>query len=203
MSVSDLVLHGEIDRLADGVATGVWEGTTGGELARILIAQDGLETANELEGFVRKRASDPAELAIAWFHLYGFARLVDDREQANSALQQLNAFPEVASRLFHKGVPAPLPLLDATTSPQSSQSSGSARGAFSVQIGAFGARDNAERLAGAQRKRGFTVEVVPVASGGKTLHTVRVGNFGSQNEATAFGARYYGKEGKDFRVVRR
>lgn len=57
-------------------------------------------------------------------------------------------------------------------------------GRWTIQVGAFKSAANADKLAARLRAKGLTVEVVPVVSGGKTLHRVRVGDF-----ATAKGAK--------------
>jgi DedD protein len=49
------------------------------------------------------------------------------------------------------------------------------RGSFVVQLGTFGSRANADRLARDMKARGFSAFVVPVASNGRELFRVRVG----------------------------
>lgn len=48
-------------------------------------------------------------------------------------------------------------------------------GAWGVQLGVFASHENAERLAGEVRAKGFKTSVAPVTSGSRKLYRVRVG----------------------------
>ncbi len=55
--------------------------------------------------------------------------------------------------------------------------------AFSVQVGAFGVRDNAVRLERQLSQRGYSAAVDRTLADGRVLHRVRVGRFTSRDEA--------------------
>lgn len=76
---------------------------------------------------------------------------------------------------------------------------GAASGAFSIQLGAFAARANAEKLASQVAGSASTMglgqpRIVPTNKNGQMLYAVRVGGFGSRNEAAAARDRF-GKGG--------
>lgn len=75
-----------------------------------------------------------------------------------------------------------------------------AGGQWLVQVGAFGQKVNAERLASTLRAAGFRTTIRPVAGGGKTLYGVRVGPVGSPQEAAVL-ARRLAAAGHPGRVV--
>ena len=54
---------------------------------------------------------------------------------------------------------------------------------YCVQVGAFSSEQNAQRLAGELKKRGYASEVSEGVLGGKTFCRVRIGRFGSRPEA--------------------
>jgi cell division septation protein DedD len=64
-----------------------------------------------------------------------------------------------------------------------------AGGAFVVQVGTFGQKDNAERLAATLKGRGFAAVVSASSSGGRTLYRVRVGPAGPRDAATGLAGR--------------
>jgi len=66
-----------------------------------------------------------------------------------------------------------------------------APGGFSVQVGAFRRMENAERLAGRLRSRGYTARLVP----GPDLTRVRFGSFATREEAARAARRYKREEG--------
>ena len=59
--------------------------------------------------------------------------------------------------------------------PPRSEPAANPPGTFVVQLGTFGSRANADRLARDMKAKGFAAFVVPVASGGRELFRVRVG----------------------------
>ena len=59
----------------------------------------------------------------------------------------------------------------------------SAGGGWAIQIGSFGSRENADRLKRQLDGEGYPVFLMPVRSGGRTLHRVRVGPY--RDRATA------------------
>lgn len=75
-----------------------------------------------------------------------------------------------------------------------------ASGRWLVQVGAFGQKVNAERLAARLRGAGFQVAISPVAGGDKILYGVRVGPAASPEEAAAL-ARRLAAAGHPGRVV--
>lgn len=58
-----------------------------------------------------------------------------------------------------------------------------------VQVGTFGQRDNAERLAGSLRSRGFPALLSTTEKSGRPLHRVRVGPASTRTAATALAER--------------
>jgi DedD protein len=64
-----------------------------------------------------------------------------------------------------------------------------ANGAWLVQVGTFGQKDNADRLAGSLKRQGFAAFISPTTRAGKTLYRVRVGPTGSREDATAVAGR--------------
>jgi DedD protein len=58
-----------------------------------------------------------------------------------------------------------------------------------VQVGTFGLKDNADRLAARLKQQGFAAFVSPAERSGKTLYRVRVGPPGSREAAAAVVAR--------------
>lgn len=62
-------------------------------------------------------------------------------------------------------------------------------GSWLVQVGTFGQKENAERLATGLKGKGFAAAVSPTIRGGKTMYRVRVGPAGSKDEARAVADR--------------
>ena len=56
---------------------------------------------------------------------------------------------------------------------------------YCVQVGAFSSEQNARRLAGELKRRGYESEISEGTMQGKTFYRVRVGRFGSRPEAEA------------------
>lgn len=65
----------------------------------------------------------------------------------------------------------------------------SATGMWAVQLGSFGARENAERLAAGLRKQGFAAFLSQLATENGTLHRVRVGPQKDRDSAEAMAGR--------------
>jgi len=62
-------------------------------------------------------------------------------------------------------------------------------GRYSVQVAAFALAANAARHAALLRERGYPASVVPKSSGGRTLHTVRIGPYATKAEAQILATR--------------
>jgi DedD protein len=62
-------------------------------------------------------------------------------------------------------------------------------GDWLVQVGTFGQKNNANRLAAGLKERGFAAFVSPATRGGKTLYRVRVGPPGSREDAAGVASR--------------
>jgi TolA-binding protein len=60
---------------------------------------------------------------------------------------------------------------------------------FTIQVGAFSRKGNADRLAGKLRKKGYTVEIVRPIPGKSRLHKVRVGKFKTKSGAADMARR--------------
>lgn len=92
--------------------------------------------------------------------------------------------------------PAPKPTPVAEPSPSSpapaarnTPKTPPAQGGWAVQIGSFGSRDNANRLQKQLEGQGFSVFQMPIVSGGRTLHRVRVGPYAERGAADAAARR--------------
>lgn len=175
-------LNGRTDSLA--IAAERMAGTPEGRLAEALSTPDAAEAVPVLR-HLSLRSDFPLDLqALIRQRLYGYAVIVGETELERAAANWLNEHPEEARPLFHGDLPEP---------PHEAS--------WTIQIGAFGDPDNAQRLAQQQRDRGYTVYIAPLRSGGQTLTAVRVGRFDSQSEAEEFARRVYGAEGMSYRVV--
>jgi DedD protein len=117
------------------------------------------------------------------------------------------AKPTVGKTESAKPPPAPKPESSkpeaarvAATKPETAKASGSK--GYAVQLGVFGSRDNAERLAKQVKGNGFPV-LVNETSGkdGKKLYWVRVGPEPDQAAATALSGKLKAAGHKDARVV--
>jgi cell division septation protein DedD len=77
----------------------------------------------------------------------------------------------------------------------------SADGGWAIQIGSFGSRENADRLERQLDGEGYPVFLMPVQSGGRTLHRVRVGPYSDRATANEV-ARRLAAAGRGGTVVR-
>jgi DedD protein len=88
---------------------------------------------------------------------------------------------DVASIAVPEAAEERAPVVEETiASPQ-----GDSRGAFAVQVGSFGKRENAERLTRELRSRGFPAYVNDPVGTGRTLAKVRVGPVADRTAANA------------------
>jgi len=62
-------------------------------------------------------------------------------------------------------------------------------GGWLVQVGTFGQKANAERLAAGLKAKGFAAVVSPTQRAGDTMYRVRVGPAGTREAALAVAAR--------------
>ncbi|MFL2983132.1 MAG: SPOR domain-containing protein [Candidatus Neomarinimicrobiota bacterium] len=74
---------------------------------------------------------------------------------------------------------------------------------YIIQIGAFGSIHNANRLKLQVSQIGYNVEITPVKTNGRNLHTVRVVRYKSKNSAQRVGDIIKRKLGIDYRVLYR
>lgn len=81
------------------------------------------------------------------------------------------------------------PVRNADASARPAVKTGSDGAGFLVQVGTFGQKSNAERLAASLKGRGFEAFVSPVTGGGRTLYRVRVGPPGAREAATSLAGR--------------
>jgi hypothetical protein len=182
--VVDLAASGKIQALRARVSGGLWAGAPASTLASSVLESDGLGAVRGFESVVKSNSASPVQKTLAYYHLYGFAVLTEDRGRMNQAIDGMRQQVTLAERLMGRRLPDPMP-----------------ESWYAVQIGAFGSVVNARRLAEQQSARGYTAAVEPIKSGGRTLHAVWVGRFGSREDAASFGNRVFGREGRDFRVV--
>lgn len=109
-----------------------------------------------------------------------------------SSLESRGPAPEAGTRIAKQPVAAKEPAARPAPEPAGPTpvpESGSAAGDWAVQVGSFSDKDNAERLSGQLRSQGFSVFVSRVATGGKTMHRVRVGPVAGKEEAQALADR--------------
>tara|TARA_B100002052_G_C15823477_1_gene571725 strand:- start:83 stop:871 length:789 start_codon:yes stop_codon:yes gene_type:complete len=76
-------------------------------------------------------------------------------------------------------------------------------GSYVVQVGAFSAKENAERLKLQVSQLGYKVSINNVESNGKVLYAVRVNRFKTKNRAEKIGKDIKSKIGVNFRVLYR
>jgi len=69
------------------------------------------------------------------------------------------------------------------------QSTAAAKGAFSVQVGAFGSEATARKLVNDLKADGMPAYIAPLSKSGKTLHRVRVGPAPDRAAADKLAAR--------------
>ncbi|MBC7188363.1 MAG: SPOR domain-containing protein [Calditrichaeota bacterium] len=103
---------------------------------------------------------------------------------------------------------ARLAALEVASKAGSQQSVPTARGQaspepYSVQVGAFKEKANAEKLARALSREGYQCEVVPKERGRDLFYLVWVGLFQSEEAARRKGEELQARHGLPFRVVRR
>ena len=125
--------------------------------------------------------------------------------------------PTAAASLPTLDSPAPAPVLEAQTAPTPKsqpaameeaappptrapearpaaiepvvQSTAAAKGAFSVQVGAFGSEATARKLVNDLKADGMPAYIAPLSKSGKTLHRVRVGPAPDRAAADKLAAR--------------
>lgn len=86
--------------------------------------------------------------------------------------------PEAAKADAPKAVAAAKP-----ESPKAAAASASSGGAIAVQVGAFGSRGEAEKLAKRLSGKGYSAYIVSPEAGGPSVFKVRVGNYTSADDA--------------------
>lgn len=174
--------NGDIDSLR--IVAERMQGSPEGKLAAAL-ATDNVHDAIPVYKRITREAELPIPLqAIAWQRLYGYASLINEPALVRDAATWLHEHGLESVNLFHNGLPE---------KPTDR--------AWSVQIGAFSSRRNADRLAGQQRDLGYTVQVDEIPAIGKTLYAVRVGRFAKEDEAKEFADRVFGSSGAGYRLV--
>jgi DedD protein len=99
-----------------------------------------------------------------------------------TAAASKTASPPVAT------TPEPAPTAVTTTAPATGG------GRIAVQVGAFKTRSEADALARRLSGRGYAVYVMPPTSDGKNVYRVRVGNYGTADEAQRVSARLTSQE---------
>ncbi|MCR4437551.1 MAG: SPOR domain-containing protein [bacterium] len=124
---------------------------------------------------------DSAAYALEWFL----------KKYPDSPYARLAAL-EVASKAASQQ-PAPTPTARGQASPEQ----------YSVQVGAFREKANAEKLARALGREGYQCEVVPKERGRDLFYLVWVGSFQSEEAARRKGEELQARHGLPFRIVRR
>jgi DedD protein len=98
---------------------------------------------------------------------------------------QASAAPPAPVAAAPKPTPAPAPAPAAVAT----AAQASASGAIAVQVGAFATRKEADTLAKRLSGRGYAVYVMNPTGDGKNVYRVRVGNYGTADEAQRVSAR--------------
>ena len=118
-------------------------------------------------------------------HLFGRTTTVAWGEAVPDEVVTFETLPDVAA--LPDPTPEPSPPVRAAPSVTRLRpevlTPGGAAGHFSVQVGAFAESGTAERLAGSLRAGGYDVYVSPGTGGGETRWRVRVGPYGSREDA--------------------
>ncbi len=72
---------------------------------------------------------------------------------------------------------------------------GSSKTAFSVQVGAFLSRKNAEKLTNLLKEKGYAARLLPMTDYRKRVwHAVRIGDYATHQEARENAAAFSAKE---------
>jgi DedD protein len=109
--------------------------------------------------------------------------------------QPADTTPEASKAATSRGpatftdTPAPVPVAEPKPSVAEPKPATTARGGFSVQVGAFGSEATARKLVNELQAAGFRSYISPLARSGKTLHRVRVGPADDRAEADKLAAR--------------
>jgi hypothetical protein len=80
---------------------------------------------------------------------------------------------------------------------------GAARGSFTLQLGAFGLKENAERLRERIKVTWDDVEIVPANKGTTMLYLVWLGHFKDRAEAEAFARKKLSEEVRAYQIKKR
>lgn len=116
------------------------------------------------------------------------------------------ATPEPAAPAANTPAPAPKPDVKpaeakpATSRPESRPTPRLEPGSFVVQLGSFGVRENADRLARDMNAKGFTTFITPTVTNGRQLYQVRVGPTRDRASAEALAARLK-REGQSGSII--
>ncbi len=178
--IVEWILNGDLPALRDAAVR--MSGTPEGKLAAALADEDAAVAIPAYRSLVDDASLANELKAIAWYRLYGYAVVVHDIQLADDAARWLNDHPDESAPLFHGDLPA-----------------AASTHFWTVQIGAFSSRANADRLAADQRSQGYTVQVDPIVVNNQTLYAVRVGRFNDHADAEIFARRVFGSGG--YRVV--
>ncbi len=179
--------RGDLDSLRSGIQPGGWLQGTSRDVAAAILTTDGLSAYEQLRILANRNNVPVEEKALVYYHLYGYYCAVHNRDGIIETLRYLHSQPSISSRFFHDGVLPPVPQ----------------EGTWAIQIGAFGSRANAERLASTTRsEHDVQVDIIPLRRSNGALYAVWVGRFETSDEARNYGNRHFGRENHDFRVVR-
>jgi cell division septation protein DedD len=74
-------------------------------------------------------------------------------------------------------------------------------GTYTIQVGAFASKENADNLVTRLKGKYENITVSPIASGGQTLYRVRVGSFPRKEDAAAFADKLIIEAGLSARVT--
>jgi cell division protein FtsN len=75
-------------------------------------------------------------------------------------------------------------------------------GIYTLQVGAFATKENAQKLSADLMKRFDSVSISQNDQTGKVLYKVRVGSFATESEALEFGEKKVKAMGYSFRVIK-
>ncbi|MBD3166861.1 hypothetical protein GF324_09695 [bacterium] len=159
-------------------------------LARALVEPEGLSAYAQLHRLASEPSLLPEEKTLVHFHLHGYYRLVGENAKADEHLAAMRPTPGLSASLFHDGIlPEPTPVVS--------------QDLYAIQVGAFSSRANADRYANGLKGGHEDVTVQPLNRASGTLYAVWLGRFPDADAARQYGTRQFGREGKDYTVVKR
>jgi DedD protein len=112
-----------------------------------------------------------------------------DEPRAPGPASSAQAPPSAPAEATPPRTEAPASALESPSSPPISASSDAARRGWSLQLGSFASRENADKIVRQLKARGFPVYVVSSGSGTSVRHKVRIGPIADRAAAERLAAK--------------